>query len=97
MQQAIKQITIRELQHNLATYIKLAQVGPISVNKYGRQVALLVNPEKYAVKKTKAKIAVDQDVTKSDFIGMHKQRQEWQDKSHQQAADSLRQIAWYGG
>lgn len=38
----------------------------------------------------------ESDMLQSDFVGMHKGRKDWKNKSSQQLANDLRKKAWYG-
>ncbi|MBI4130829.1 type II toxin-antitoxin system Phd/YefM family antitoxin [Candidatus Roizmanbacteria bacterium] len=89
----MKQVNVRELQHNLTKYLELSKAHPVLVTKYGRNEVLLINPEEYEVIE---KLKKKKDIMSSQFIGMYKNRKDWKNKSSQKIARNLREKAWYG-
>ena len=96
MQVELLQTNVRDFQHNMAKYLQLAQTKPLGITKHGQNLAVVVNPKEYeVVKKTKGKQRNKQLMT-SEFVGMYKNRKDWQGKTSLQIADKLRTDAWYG-
>ena len=40
-------INMRQFQHSLADYIDLAQSNPLTITKYGKIKAMLINPNQF--------------------------------------------------
>lgn len=89
----IKKVTVRNLQHNLAMYLELAKTTPLVVTKHRKDTILMVNPVSYYYAKKTSKIYKAKG---SKFIGMHKDRKDWQGLSNNEVVDRLRSDAWYG-
>lgn len=92
----IRKVSTRELQHNLSNYLEIAKNKPILITKYGKEEAILVNPKQYKIAKLKSKKKKIQDIMSSPFIGIHRNKKDWQNKSSVQIASELRTKAWYG-
>jgi hypothetical protein len=91
-----REVSVRELQHNLASYLNLAKIAPLSITKYGKNEVIIVNPKDYVITKKKAIKQVKKDLMNSPFIGMHKNRKDWKGKTSVEIASKLRSDAWYG-
>ncbi len=90
-------VNIRELQHNFAMYLEKAKDVPITVTKYGRDIAVIANPQKYEMKeKKKSKAELIKAIEESGVFGMHKDREDWKGRSSTEIARELRRKAWYG-
>ena len=89
----IKKITVRNLQHNLATYLEMAKATPIIVTKHRKDAILMVNPIKYDYLEQKTR---GYRVKDTDFIGMYKDRKDWKRLSNSEVANKLRDDSWYG-
>ena len=89
-----KETNMRDFQHKLSFYIELAKTFPITVTKHGKAVATLVNLDTHTFKKKSTQKT--EDLTKSEFVGMHKNKKGWKNKSTAKIASELRNSAWYG-
>ncbi|MBD3366383.1 hypothetical protein GF360_03550 [candidate division WWE3 bacterium] len=97
MKKRKKTASVREVQHNLAKYLDIAQNSPITITKYGKEAALLVNPQKYEIRQKRGKRNINiEAIMNSEFIGMYENREDWQDKTTPEIAEKLRRDAWYG-
>lgn len=92
----IRKVSIRELQHNLSDYLEIAKNKPILVTRYGKEEAVLVNPKHYKIAKIKPENKNMQDIMSSPFIGFHRNKKNWKNKSSVQLTNKLRTKAWYG-
>ena len=92
----IEKVSVRELQHKLSNYLDLAKIKPLLVTKYGGGEIVLINPKRYKIVKSKINKKTIKDLLLSPFIGMHKHRQDWKNKSSVEIANELRKKAWYG-
>lgn len=90
---SIKQVSVRELQHNLADYLELAQEIPLSITKYGKDKVLIINPDDYDLEPKKNNLK-KVDLLDSPFIGM--KSKEYKNKSSIKIAEELRNKAWQG-
>ena len=88
----IKKVTVRDLQHNLATYLEMAKAGPIVVTKHGKEAVLMINPVKYHYTEKANK---PYNVKGTKFIGMYKDRKDWEGLSNSEVANNLRNDSWY--
>jgi PHD/YefM family antitoxin component YafN of YafNO toxin-antitoxin module len=94
--QKIKKVSVRELQHNLADYLKLAASLPLLVTKHNQGQVVMINPDMYTIAKRKSDTQPNQDLMSSPFIGLHKSRKDWNDQTSAKIATRLRKKAWYG-
>lgn len=94
--QNLRNVSVRELQHNLSDYLKLAKTTPLLITKYGRKEIVLINPETYRITKKKAMKKPSRDIMDSLFIGLNKNKKAWRGKTSGQIAQKLRKKAWYG-
>jgi len=94
MNTPIQKVPVRDFQHNLSSYLQLARSKPLIVTKYGKDEVIVMNP-KQAVNQGSNTQSIDMQAIE-DFIGMHKNRKDWQGKTTQEIADELRHNAWYG-
>jgi len=92
----LRKVSVRELQHNLASYLELAKVAPISITKHGKDEVIMINPEKYKVTKKVSAKKGKVDIMSLPFVGMHKNRKDWKGKSTVEIAEDLRHRATYG-
>lgn len=88
-----KRVTVRNLQHNLATYLEMAKIAPIVVTRRGKDEVLIVNPVEYSCVKNANK---PRRVRDTKFIGMYKDRKDWEGLSNSEVAGNLRSDSWYG-
>ncbi len=88
-----KKVNIRELQHNLANYLELAKTTPLIITKHGKEEVMIFNPVKYDVKE---KVSPTAKLKDSNFIGMYKDRKEWQGIPDHTIATKLRSDSWDG-
>ena len=97
MEKRKKTVSVRDIQHNLSSYLDLAKNTPVIITKYGKETAVLVNPEKYEIKRKETYKAIRvKDIMNDEFIGIHKDRGDWKVKSSAEIANDLREKAWYG-
>lgn len=89
-------VSVRELQHKLNSYLEIAKIKPLLITKYGRDEVVMLNPKQYKVVKNKVKKKNPVNIMSSTFIGMHKNRKDWENKSSVKIAQELREKAWYG-
>jgi len=89
-------VSVRELQHKLSDYLELAKVKPLLVTKNGKDTAIIANPDKYKIVKTRPKKRSLDNIMSHPFIGLHKNRKDWKNKSAAKIAEELRNKAWYG-
>lgn len=92
-------INIREFQHNVTTYLELAKTVPITITKYGVDEAVIVNTDFFKLikkNKTKEKGQKMVNLMNLEFVGLHKNRKDWKDKTSMQIAKKLRKEAWHG-
>jgi len=69
----------------------------VIITKYGKETAVLVNPEKYEIKKKGTyKSTSAEDIINDEFIGMYENRKDWEGKSTTEIVKDLRKRAWYG-
>jgi len=92
-----KKVSTREFQHNLSDYLEIAKNMPVLITRYGKEEAVLINPKHYKIAKLKSKKTNLQNIMSSPFIGLHKNKKDWQKKSSVQIANELKIKAWYGG
>jgi len=68
----------------------------VIITKYGKETAVLVNPEKYEIKKKGTyKSTSAEDIINDEFIGMYENRKDWEGKSTTEIVKDLRKRAWY--
>lgn len=97
MKKRKKTASVRDVQHNLSSYLDLAKNTPVIITKYGKETAVLVNPEKYEIKKKGTyKSMSAEDIMNDGFIGMYKNKKDWKGKSTAEIVKDLRKRAWYG-
>ncbi|KKU31180.1 MAG: hypothetical protein UX44_C0007G0004 [candidate division WWE3 bacterium GW2011_GWA1_46_21] len=89
----IKKVAMRDLQHNLTMYVEMAKVAPVVVTKHGKEAVLMINPVKYHYMEKKNKPYRTKD---AKFIGMYKDRKDWEGLSNSDVANKLRGASWYG-
>lgn len=92
----LRKVSVRELQHNLASYLELAKVTPISVTKHGKDEVIMINPKKFKITKAVSDKKSKKDIRSYGFFGMYKNRKDWRGKSTVEIAKALRKRAWYG-
>lgn len=93
----LKKVSVRDLQHNLAAYLDMASQSPIEVTKNGTPKAVILDLENFTYKKRSLKTKPKtKNILNSKFIGMHKERPDWKEKSNSEATEELRKKAWYG-
>lgn len=92
----LTKVSVRELQHKLAEYLEIAKVKPLLVTKHGKDSVILANPKNYKIVKTNEKKNNLENIMSHPFIGMHKNRKDWKNKSTAKIAEELRYKAWYG-
>ena len=91
-----RKVSTRELQHNLSNYLEIARHKPIIITKYGREKAIMVNPDEFKIIKLKSKKKKAKNIMSSPFIGFYKNRKDWQNKSSVEIGNEIRVKAWYG-
>ena len=90
-----KEISVRDLQHNLSMYLEMAKLYPISITKNGKNKAILIDPYFYEYKKKRRQTKSKNNLMEAEFIGMYENRKGWKNKSAFEISEELRK-AWYG-
>jgi hypothetical protein len=92
----LRKVSVRELQHNLASYLELAKISPISITKHGKDEVVMINPKKFKITKAVSDKKPKKDIRSLGFFGMYKNRKGWKGKSAVEIAEDLRYRATYG-
>lgn len=87
----MKSISVKDTRENLSEILELVAGGNHSfiITKFGKPKAQIVPVQKKPSKKKSFN-------TDSDFVGMHKNRPDWKNKSSSQISSELRSLAWAG-
>lgn len=96
MSNSTRKVSVRELQHNLSSFLELVKSKPLTVTRYGKEEVVLVNPRQYKITRKKTKKGLKKDIMSSAFIGMNREKKSWKGKTSSQIAGELRKRAWYG-
>jgi len=91
-----KEISVRDLQHNLSMYLEMAKLYPISITKNGKNKAVLIDPYFYEYKKKRAQKKSNDNLMDSEFVGMYENRKDWKNRSSLEISEDLRKKSWYG-
>ena len=87
----MKSITVKDTRINLSEIIELVAGGNHSfvITKFGKPKAQIIPLSQKPMSVTKPHIM-------SQFIGMHKNRLDWKNKSNKQISQELRKSTWVG-
>lgn len=92
-----KHVSLRDFHHNLSMYLGMSKINPIYITKNGKEQVVIIDPDTYEYKKRRVKkSSLDKRDAISDFIGMYKNRKDWEGKSSSTIAAKLRKDSWYG-